>query len=386
MKIASIRPVLLSYDNRNDPPLEWVGGRIWAWNTALVEVTTENGTTGLGEVSQATMAAEAVPGLLTALLPYIPTDEFSGKEVGDHLRSYTRFWARGGIASGVIAAVEMACLDAESKEAGLPLWKHLTSDESAVPESIEGYASGGLGVTPEQVFGWISAQEQAGFGTVKIRAMRDPKTTIELLDYVASRLGTGTRVALDLVQGCASHPWSIADAITVGSAFQTTLPYHWYEEPCAAEDIQGYAEVTAALEVPVSGVESYSVREDFGHLMDIDGVRIVQPDLGMVGGYSQFSRVVTEARGRGVDSIPHVWGSGIQLLNSMHAAFALGMPLLEVCTLNNPLREATQAAPFPIRDGRIHRSDLAAIGSGAVLPEGAEEEFAFLPGLGMKIS
>lgn len=386
MKIASIRSVLLSYDNRNDPPLEWVGGRIWAWNTALVEVTTESGAVGLGEVSQSTMAAEAVPGLLTALLPYIPEEEFSAKTVGDHLRSYTRFWARGGIASGVIAAVEMACLDAESKEAGLPLWQHLAADPLAVPDSIGGYASGGLGVTPEQVFGWISEQQDAGFSTVKIRAMRDPQTTIELMDYIAPRLDSDLKVALDLVQGCASHPWSIEDAVEVGRALQSTLPYHWYEEPCAAEDIAGYSAVTAALEVPVSGVESYSVAEDFGHLMNIDGVRIVQPDLGMVGGYAQFARVVTEAKGRGVDSIPHVWGSGIQLLNSTHAAFALGMPLVEVCTLNNPMRDATQSAPFPIRNGRIERSDLATVGSGAVLPDDAEVRFEFVPGLGMKIS
>ncbi|MFI6346151.1 enolase C-terminal domain-like protein [Streptomyces sp. NPDC050560] len=385
MKIASIRSVLLSHDNSGAPPLEWVGGRIWAWNAALVEVTTETGARGLGEVSQSTMAAEAVPGLLTAFEPYLPTGEFRGVNIGDHLRAYTRFWARGGIASGVIAAIEMACLDAEAKEAGVPLWRHLAEDPDAVPTAVRGYASGGLGVTHEQIHGWVAAQEDAGFDIVKIRAMRDPGTTVRLLEHLAPRLSSGTRVALDLVQGCSSHPWRVEDAITVGRAFQETLPHSWYEEPCAAEDIEGYAAVTRALDVPVSGVESYSVIQDFGHLMDAGGVGIVQPDVGMVGGFADFRRVVERSRRQGLDSIPHVWGSGVQLLNSTHVAFALGMPLVEVCTLRNPLREATQSAPFPIHGGTISRDDLAEPGSGAVLTPRIEEEFAFVPGLGMKI-
>jgi L-alanine-DL-glutamate epimerase-like enolase superfamily enzyme len=187
------------------------------------------------------------------------------------------------------------------------------------------------------------------------------------------------------VQGCASHPWSVADAISVGQAFAERLPYRWYEEPCAAEDIRGYAEVTAAVEVPVSGVESYSVPEDFEHLMDAGGVNIVQPDLAMMGGFTCFERVVGSARRRGVDAIPHVWGSGVQLLTSVHAAFALGLPLVEVCTLLNPMRDATQEQPLKIVQGRIARADLAAAGSGAVLPAGAEERFAYQYGKGMLI-
>ncbi|HSZ41448.1 MAG TPA: mandelate racemase/muconate lactonizing enzyme family protein [Trebonia sp.] len=385
MRIDRVRPVLLSYDTRDDPPLEWVGGTITTWDAALVEVTTASGATGLGEVAQSTMAAEAVPGIVDALRRYLPAGEFQGREIGDHLRAQTRFWARGGISSGVIAAISTACLDAEAREAGVPLWRHLAADPSAVPDSIEAYASGGLGTTNEQVAGWVAEQEAAGFGTVKIRAMRDPRTTIELLDYLRERLSGGTRVALDLVQGCASHPWSVADAISVGQAFAERLPYRWYEEPCAAEDIKGYAAVTAAVDVPVSGVESYSVPEDFEHLMDAGGVNIVQPDLSMMGGFSCFERVVASARRRGVDAIPHVWGSGVQLLTSVHAAFALGMPLVEVCTLLNPMRDATQEHPLTIARGRIARADLAAAGSGAALPAGAEERFAYQYGKGMLI-
>jgi hypothetical protein len=81
--------------------------------------------------------------------------------------------------------------------------------------SLEAYASGGLGRTFEQVAARVVAQVDAGFRTVKFRAMSDPNTTPALLHYLVPELG-GTRFVLDAVQGCASHPWSIDNAIRIG--------------------------------------------------------------------------------------------------------------------------------------------------------------------------
>jgi L-alanine-DL-glutamate epimerase-like enolase superfamily enzyme len=105
--------------------------------------------------------------------------------------------------------------------------------------TLEAYASGSLGRTFEQVAAWVVAQEDAGFRTVKFRAMSDPKTTLALLDYLVPELG-GTRFVVDAVQGCASHPWSTDDAIRVGREISARGGL-WYEEPCRAEDIAGYA-------------------------------------------------------------------------------------------------------------------------------------------------
>ncbi|MGV9799266.1 mandelate racemase/muconate lactonizing enzyme family protein [Mycobacterium sp. NPDC003449] len=386
MKIASIRPVLLGYDTSGDAPLAWSGGTITTWDAALVEVTLPSGVTGLGEVAQGTMAAEAVPGILDALSRYLEDVDMPAIAIGDHLRDKTRFWARGGISSGVIAAVELACLDAEAIEAGLPLWQHLQAQHAgpaAEPAAaIDAYASGGLGTTFDQVADWTLQQADSGFRTIKIRAMGDPATTIDLARHVAGLLGSRARLCLDAVQGCAADPWPVSDAIAVGQEL-SRLGMYWYEEPCAVEDLDGYVAVRSAVDIAVTGVESFTVVEDFHRLLDAEAVDIAQPDLSMIGGYAQFRRVVDHARAAGIRAIPHVWGSGVQLMTSIHAAFACGLDLVEVCTLLNPLREATLTHPLALVDGAIRRPTEP--GSGATLPADAEQAFAYRPGRGMLI-
>jgi L-alanine-DL-glutamate epimerase-like enolase superfamily enzyme len=380
MQIAAIRTVLLSHRCSGDPPLVWVGGRIETWDAALVEVTLKDGTTGVGEVGQGIMAAIAVPGLVDAFAPYVLGTELQPLEVGDHLRARSRFWAHGGIPSGVIGAIETACLDASAKQANEPLWRYLGGDPG---ETVRAYASGGLGTTYDGVASWVEAQAASGFDQVKIRAMRDPETTIGLVKEVTAQAPHGLAFALDAVQACASHPWSHEDAIRVGN-IASDLGAVWFEEPCAVEDVPGYARVRRGVATNVSGVESYTLVEQFDRLTAADGVDIVQPDLTMVGGPVALGRVAAMARERGVRCVPHIWGSGVQLSASVHVALANGVDLIEMCTLENPLRAALQLQPFAIEAGRIRRPDLPGIGV-ELTPE-IEAQYPFIPGLGHVIT
>jgi D-galactarolactone cycloisomerase len=350
MKITGVRAVLLTYYMGPESELVWVGGRIESWDAALVELVIDDQFTGLGEVSQGIMAAAAVPGVVDCLRPYLLGLEFSEpSEVSRWLRDRTAFWSRGGLCSGVIGAVELAAWDGAGKQAGRPSYQ-LMSDRRL--PSLEAYASGGLGRTFEQVAAWVVAQEDAGFRTVKFRAMSDPKTTLALLDYLVPELG-GTRFVLDAVQGCASHPWSTDDAIRVGREISARGGL-WYEEPCRAEDIAGYAAVRRAVDVPVSGVESYGTVAEFERLIDANGVDLVQPDAGMLPGPSALREVAARATAAGLSCVPHVWGSGVTFMGNLHTAFATeGIDMFECCTLLNPLREALVAAPPIFECGRV---------------------------------
>src|SRR5476651_138203 len=88
LRVESVRPVLLSATYPPGKELTWVGGTIWSWDAALVEVTLSDGTTGLGEAGAGIMAAQAVPGIVTAFTPYLVGTDFANPlEVADHLRS-----------------------------------------------------------------------------------------------------------------------------------------------------------------------------------------------------------------------------------------------------------------------------------------------------------
>lgn len=382
MKVVDARAVLLSHDYGVETTLAWVGGRIETWDAALVQVRTEDGVTGLGEVAQGIMAAPAVPGVLEALLPYLLGLDLSAPhEVGDALRDRTAFWSRGGVASGVVSAIETAAWDAAGKSAGRPA--HQLMEPRQVTD-VEVYASGGLGVTPEQILEWARLQEAAGFGTVKFRAMGDPDLTLALLDQVVPQLAPGTRFVLDAVQGCARRAWPVDDAVRVGRRV-AALSGRWFEEPCRAEDPEGFAAVRSAVDVPVSGVESYGTRQEFLRLMEKDGVDVVQPDAAMVGGPTELRRVASAARDRGLDVVPHVWGTGVTLMANLHTALATeGMGLVEWCTLPNPLRDAVLVDPPAVTGSRVAAPTSA--GLGVQLPPEVEERFPFLPGRGHVIA
>jgi L-alanine-DL-glutamate epimerase-like enolase superfamily enzyme len=381
MKVSNARAVLLSHYWGPKTELVWVGGRIESWDAALVQLVVEDEITGLGEVAQGIMAAAAVPGVLEALRPYLVGKDFSDPSaLSQSLRERTAFWSRGGLCSGVIGALELAAWDVAGKDVGLPSFQ-LMGDRRAA--SLELYASGGLGRRPDEVTAWVAAQQLAGFHTVKFRAMRDPATTLALLDQVLPLL-RGTEFALDAVQGCASCPWTIDEAVRVGRAL-AAAGARWYEEPCYADDIDGYVAVRQATGVPISGGESYSTVQEFGRLIDAGAADIVQPDAGMLPGPSAVQEVADRAAKAKLACVPHVWGSGVALMGNLHTALATdGMDLFEWCTLPNPLRDALLVEPPKIESGRL----LAPVspGLGVALSEDVENRYPFRAGHGHVIT
>jgi L-alanine-DL-glutamate epimerase-like enolase superfamily enzyme len=365
--------VLLSYVYPEGEELVWVAGTIRSWDAALVEVTLSDGTTGIGEAGAGIMAALAVPGLVAAFLPYAEGHAFEHPlDVGDHLRAYTAFWSRGGIASGVAGAIEIAALDAVAKREGVPAYELLGGRQRDV---IEAYASGGLGSTFEQVDAWAQRQVRAGFNTVKFRAMRDPATTIELVEYLAPRLPADVRFVLDVVQASASHPWSVDDAIAVGKVAEK-FGARWYEEPCFATDVAGYARTNTALSIPVSGIESTGTFEEFAILINARGIDLAQPDVTFVGGPRNFQRVADLARQHDVVCVPHVWGSGVTFSANLHSALAHDhVRLFEYCTLPNPLREEILVEPIKLENGYLRAPESP--GLGVVVDAAVEARFAF---------
>ncbi|WP_210506961.1 mandelate racemase/muconate lactonizing enzyme family protein [Naasia sp. SYSU D00057] len=378
LTVTGLRAVLLSHRYPKGEELTWVGGTIRSWDAALVEVTLSDGTRGIGEAGAGIMAALAVPGIVDSFRPYLEGRGFGHPlEVADHLRAYTAFWSRGGILNGVAGAIETAALDAVAKREGVPAYELLGG---LARPTIEAYASGGLGTTFDEVSAWADAQIAAGFGTVKFRAMTDPDTTVRLLVHVAGRLPDGVRFVIDAVQACASDPWPVDEAIRVGRK-AAELGARWYEEPCQADDVAGYARVRSEVDVPISGVESNGTVREFAELIAAGGVDIAQPDVTFVGGPAAFARVSGIAREAGVAVVPHVWGSGVTFSANLHTVLAdPHVELFEYCTLSNPLRDALLVEPVGFRDGRVVAP--TAPGLGVRLTPEIERDFPFHPGGG----
>ncbi|SED96209.1 mandelate racemase/muconate lactonizing enzyme family protein [Ruania alba] len=374
IRITDLRPVLLSAVYPPGEELRWIGGTIRGWDAALVEVTLEDGTTGLGEVGAGIMAAAAVPGLVEVYRPYVIGREFAHPlEVGDHLRAYTAFWSRGGIASGTAGAIEIAVLDAVAKRSGVPAYELLGG---LAKSRVEAYASGGVGSEFDEVLRWVCDQLEHGFTTVKFRAMQDAETTVALLDHVLPALPEGASFVLDGVQASASRPWTWEEALVVAQRLEQAGA-RWFEEPCGASDVSGYAALRSRTSVPISGIESTSRVQDFEQLFAADAVGIAQPDATFVGGMAAFRSVADAAARVDVAVVPHVWGSAVTFMANLHATLAHEhVRLFEFCRLPNPLRDELLVEPVDIdAEGFVHAP--ITIGLGVQLTPELEHRFAY---------
>lgn len=382
MKIVEIEAILLSFQFPEGEAPAWIGGHIATWDAALVRVTSDNGLTGLGEVGQGTMAAEGVPGLVGALRPYVVGKSLEEPWLfGDYLRSVTAFWARTGIAMGVIGAVESACLDLVAKEQGVPMFELLGGSKH---DSVEIYASSGLGLSVGEIVDRTLSEFEQGYRTVKVRAIGGVTGTIELIESISAVKPPGTQIAVDAVQGCASNPWGLESAVEVGRVAQAH-DVRWFEEPCHVDDLELSSLIRAELEVPISGGESRTGWREFLDLMEADAVDIVQPDVSIVGGPALYRRIADEASRRGLRCYPHVWGSAVTVMMAAHTAFSTqSTEIIEMCTVENPLRSVLMVEPLRIIDGRLLPPESP--GLGVHLDADILAEFPFIPGRGHVIS
>lgn len=376
--VIDVRAGLVSFEYPSSTQLVWPGGYIDTWDAALVEVTLGDGTTGVGEVTGAIMAAPAVPGIVEALKRYVlQLDPSQPTLAGDQLRNMTLFWAQGGISNGVIGAVEMALLDAVGKREGVPSYELLGG---ALGGPMTAYASCGIGEGVDDVRRWVEQQQDDGFEYIKFRGRPSVSDTEELLAAVVPSLNESVRFMLDAVQGSANRAWSEDQALAVGEML-ADLDAYWYEEPCQASNVEGYGRMVEQLQVPVSGVESFPTPQLFERLVEFKGADILQPDVGIIGGAASFMRVAELADRAGLRCVPHVWGTGAAIKQAQHVAVATkNVDMFELCTLYNPLRDALYVEPLRIDGGRIELP--TAPGLGVATLADVEARFPFLPGRG----
>jgi L-alanine-DL-glutamate epimerase-like enolase superfamily enzyme len=92
------------------------------------------------------------------------------------------------------------------------------------------------------------------------------------------------------------------------------------ETPLPSDDLEGYARLAAEQPIPIAAGEWLATRFEFLDLMDRGKVKVVQPDIGRVGGFTEARRVCQLAQERGLTIVPHLWKSGISIAAAAHLA------------------------------------------------------------------
>ena len=184
----------------------------------------------------------------------------------------------------------------------------------------------------------------------------DPKLDVKRVEAVRKAIGDDVRLMVD-----ANHCFTVPQAIRIGRELER-LNIDWFEEPISPEDIDGYVEVTRALDMAVAGGENEFTRWGFRDLVVRKAMDIVQPDVCAAGGISECRKIATLASAHGVECVPHAWGSAIGLAATLQFLAALpdqppsfrgNPPLLELEQCENPFRDLLSVEPIVQERGKV---------------------------------
>jgi L-alanine-DL-glutamate epimerase-like enolase superfamily enzyme len=326
----------------------------------MVEVTLDNGVTGIGEGYLAVFAPQVFRSIVDLCTPQmLGKDGFDISRRTRDLRSLCDYWSLQGAARHVISAFEAALQDAKGKSLGVPVHELLGG---AKRDSIQIYGSGGCCDARHQFHRELDMLGAKGIGIYKIRSLkRDVWRTVWALDEAARR---GIRVAVDMCQNLADPPQPVNDVVAFVDAVhgKTRQRILFIEEAVGPDSPEAFRELRARIDVPVCGGEIITTPKEMIERMRAGAYDFVQPDASVIGGISAVMEIFAEADKLKTDVVVHAWGGAAAITANYHAAFAGGGALVEFPMLDFPLGREMIGDQGRIEKGHLLRSDAPGLG------------------------
>lgn len=360
-----------------------------AQDAVLVEIHTDAGITGIGEV-------DATPHVVESFLTAPSGHSFSmGMRdllIGQDPRDVRRLWhrifnatimsARRGMGIHALGAIDVALWDICGKAADLPVWKLMGG---AVQDRVVPYASilpyGELGdEIMEDTRRRMEQVREEGFRAAKIEPVpevtRDEDDVIEMVRISREALGPDIVLMVDV-----GYRWR--DAKTALHTLRKIEQYDVYfiETPIQINRLEAMADLARRIDMRIAVGELNSGREEFLDLMDIGGVDVVQPDVPRAGGLTESLRVAEAAEDRGKLVVPHAWNTGITTATAIQLALlSPNCPYIEYLPpsmYTEGLRRDLLSYEPPFVDGYIEPPDRP--GLGIELDRDAVERYRVTP-------
>lgn len=370
-KITQVRPILLSAPYADmQTNLEVLHHLPSGYRTCgMVEITLDDGTTGLGEGYLAVFAPQVFEQLIHLLTPL-----FIGRELSDYAQIYhdmlmtCGYWSLQGAAQHAISAVEIALWDCRGKVAGVPVYKLLESNNEP---SLKLYASGGDSLHPDAMAQEFEAIQQIGIETFKIRARKEDVNKARWsLEYGAEK---GIQIAIDMTQNLAIPSQSVEDVIYFSKEIGMNKQVAFIEEALGPDVVGHFPELRSKTDIPIAGGEIVTTYREMEQRIKDGYYDIVQPDATVIGGIQPTFDLFKLAGKTGCVVYVHCWGGPVGMMANYHAAIAGGGEVAELPLPQFPLRNIM--TDWHIEEGHLHLDDTP--GLGVQLTPQTEQEFAF---------
>lgn len=313
MKINAIDVHPVSVPIRPDRMVSGAAGNHSESPFAIVSIRTDNGLTGIGEVSatprwsgeDSTTAAHVIARYIAPLLinqPIRSPIEMSSQiqsAISGHL--FTK------------AGVEMAIWDLHGKSLDMPI--HMLLGGPVRPEVRTKFSIAGREPDEAAVIAqWASDQ---GFDAVKVKV--GVGADVERYQAVRAALGSKALIGVD-----ANGGWTRAQAYTTGEKL-LELGASFLEQPLAKSDLSGLARLRRDLGALVVLDESVGTPSDAAAVIRAEAADVISIYIGMAGGIGPARQMAAMAAGAGIG-----WTIGSNLEMSVGTAAQLQLAFSQI--------------------------------------------------------
>lgn len=325
--------------------------------TLLVKITTKSGLTGWGEA-----LAPVLPDVAGKIISDLFTPVLLGKSILDRgiiwNTLYNLMRDRGyysGFMVDAVSAVDCALWDVIGKAMNLPVYQLLGG---AYRKEIPAYVSGLPVPTLEEKVQLALEWQNKGFTAIKLQIGYGMDEDVRIMTALRKALGDSFRLMID-----AHWNYTVAQAVRLARQLEA-LNVEFLECPLNPEDLNGYAELSAAVDIPVALGEADRTHWQYKEILDKGSCDILQPDVGRCG-ITELMRIAELAELYGRPVAPHLSvGQGACIAATLQCDAALnnfyGMQEYQPSIL--PVANEFLTEPIVCEKGRLIVPDKPGLG------------------------
>jgi L-alanine-DL-glutamate epimerase-like enolase superfamily enzyme len=282
--------------------------RITLGGGAVLEITTENGLTGIG------------PGIDPALIDAVRA-QLAGKDPFDtetHA-ARLRYYAQGLPYRGA-ACVDIALWDLVGKACGQPLYKIWGGNK----ERVIPYASMIVLGSPEERARMALGLANLGWKAIKLRLHHQSlREDIQTVEAVRAAVGDRMTILVDANQAQSSGNWQPGVLWDYRRALETArelerLNVYLLEEPLPRYEFAQLAELNRNIAMLLAGGENNRGLDEFRRMCTEGVYDLLQPEPLVMEGITGLRKVGVLAEAFGKKIIPHHGGGNIGTIATLH--------------------------------------------------------------------
>lgn len=273
----------------------------------LIEVTTDGGVTGLGEVRMVNKTDT-----LVACITELADRYLIGRDPFDTARlawdvQVGEYGVPGEVAQSALAALDTACWDIMGKELGVPIWKLLGG---RFRDRIPAYANGWYrGVRdPVSIAELAETVVERGYRAMKIdpfgaaaneMSRGERRLAVDIISHVREAVGPDVELFLEM-----HGRFTAATALELIADLRH-LDMGWYEEPVPPDDHIGYRTVRQATDVRIAAGERLHRISELHPFLAGGLLDVIQVDLTHHAGLTGMQRLAGWTTAANVMLAPH---------------------------------------------------------------------------------